>query len=219
VGILSFLFGNRKTPPRKIRVQVSSVVGSAGPSKAEKLLKKATSQKKKGDLEEAIVTLRKAYAAISKGTAEYPIDSYLRLPMYLQAAGRPDEAWREFHKLLSGQYPKPILDSEVRPMEDSSIYDKMRLFLQREKRPKEAVAYGVLAIASWQIGLERQKRRKERVTKADLRRDLTGLLKKAKKPRESAALTELVWERLKGCPNVDLAALKSAVDRVVRSPD
>jgi len=102
----------------------------------EDLLKSATQKKKEGDLDSAIGLLRKAYREIAKGTTEYPIEAYLRLPLYLQTAKRPEEAWVEFEKLLSAAGRRN--DPEMIAIDCQIIYDKMRLFLKREGREPEA---------------------------------------------------------------------------------
>jgi hypothetical protein len=72
------------------------------------LLREATAKKKGGDMEGATKLLREAYVAISKVSTIYSIDTFLRLPLYLQEAGRSDEAWREFNRLLTEGYPNQI---------------------------------------------------------------------------------------------------------------
>lgn len=160
---------------------------TSGPSdnigRCGQLLKDATAQKKTGDLNGAIATLRTAYAEIAKTKIEYGVETFLRLPMYLQEAGRNDEAWAEFNKMTTGGYPIPAINhSEVGPMMLGQIYDKMRLFLQREKRYVEAVRHAVLSEAYFALGYARQKRGEEYAvhTSADtLQKRLGPLLKKA----------------------------------------
>ena len=126
-----------------------------------KLLKKATSAKKSGNFEEAISLLRKAYKAISKNKLDYGVKPFLRLPLLLQEAGRPEEAWDEFHRLLTKGYPNQSKDPQLVPMNHSEIYDKIRLFLQKEERNDEAIKYGIFSHLSWASGLYLQKRRDE----------------------------------------------------------
>lgn len=108
------------------------------------LLRKATRLHDAGDLEKSITTLHKAYKAIRKeGKWSHPIEIYLRLPLYLQEAGHPNEAWKEFNNLLRVGYFKEEPYKECITSDASRIYDKMRLFLHREKNFKEAVSYGL----------------------------------------------------------------------------
>jgi len=109
------------------------------------LLKGATAKKKAGDLESAINVLKMAYKAIEKQGGGYTVEVFLRLPMYLQAAGRSDEAWNELARLLKGGYSGQLKSADVLPMEHTLIYDKMRLFLQREGKHDQAVGFGICA--------------------------------------------------------------------------
>jgi hypothetical protein len=82
------------------------------------------------------------------------VDRWLRLPLFLQQAGRMAEAEEEFNKLL-GLFK--------RGYELSHICDKMRLTYQREKRFDEAVVFGVMSLAYEMIGtktrIEHEKQR------------------------------------------------------------
>jgi hypothetical protein len=113
-----------------------------------KLLKEATEKKDSGNIDEAIDLLHKAYKEISKSNIIYPVDTFLRLPLYLQQANKPDEAWKEFDNLLKNGYHNQMSITFLIKSDESKIYDKMRLFLQREKRMDEAVAYGLLSYFS-----------------------------------------------------------------------
>lgn len=139
------------------RAESDSRTGRSAVSSGD-LLKRATQQKRDGDLDEAVDTLREAYELTKQESVVRGVDTYLRLPMYLQKAGRPDEAWREFNRLLHDGYPNQLEDPSVRPMDNSRVYDKMRLFLQREAQEKKAVQYGILSMISWARGLLRQDR-------------------------------------------------------------
>jgi len=148
-----------------------------------KLLKEATAAKQSGNLDEAISLLRTAYKAISKSDIDYGIKTFLRLPLYMQEANRPEGAWNEFDNLLNKGYPNQSNDPQLVPMNHSEIYDKMRLFLQREGKNDEAVKYGIFSHLSWATGLFLQKRRnefKDFVSAETLEDIVLKLLKKAK---------------------------------------
>jgi hypothetical protein len=119
---------------------------------ADELLKVATQKRDAGDINAAIELLRRAYSEIASSHVSYPVSTFLRLPLYLQEAGCAGEAWKEFESLLTHAYPNQLRNSEVLPMEHSQIYDKMRLFLQREKRFDLAVRFGILSYMSWAVG-------------------------------------------------------------------
>src|SRR5258708_2090283 len=113
-----------------VKVSVSTQDGLMPGSE---LLKQATRERDEGNLDAAVETLRRAYGEIAQSYVAYSVDTFLRLPLYLQKAGRNDEAWREFNLLLTRGFPNQIQNLELLPMEHSQIFDKMRLFLQREK--------------------------------------------------------------------------------------
>lgn len=165
-----------------------------------KLLKKATSAKKSGNLDEAISLLRKAYKAISKNDLDYGVKTFLRLPLLLQEAGRLEEAWDEFHRLLTTGYPNQSKDPQLVPMNHSEIYDKLRLFLQREERNDEAIKYGIFSHLSWASGLYLQKRRdefKDFIAAETIDDIVMKLLKKAKKANLSEKVSNLVKHEIK----------------------
>ena len=116
--------------------------------KYSRLNREATALKKEGKIEEAIEKLHEAYAEAEKKKLTLTVKDYLRLPPYLQKANRNDEAWAWFNKLIqacAGDF-----------MSLSEIYDKMRLFRQREKAYKDAIKYAVLANLYWCLGLHQQ---------------------------------------------------------------
>lgn len=180
------------------------------PSRSSILLKEATAKKKSGDLDGAISLLREAYADIAtSGTVEKP-DTFLRLPMYLQQAGRPDEAWAEFNAMLAGQYPLNMKDPAFAPIWQSLIYDKMRLFLQREKKNTEAVVYAVLSFLtlckwlSYQVRTEkfpdhkeaRQQEFQKHASTQGIEAAISPALKKAKLEQELPKLTQTIHQHL-----------------------
>jgi len=142
------------------------------------LLIEATQAKQDGDIENAIELLKTAYAKIKEEKIIYGIQTYLRLPLYLQEAGRGDEAWKEFNNLIISA----TSDSLVMYMDHSIIYDKMRLFLQREGNNKAAIHYGFLSYFSWAIGLNQQNRRRELssyLSPENYKKKINTLLKKS----------------------------------------
>jgi hypothetical protein len=148
-----------------------------------KLLRSVTAHRAAGRLDTAITDLIEAYKAIAKGEILYPIETYLRLPLYLQEANRPDEAWNQFCILLQDGFPLMPRDSDLLPMFHSVIFDKMRLFLQREGAPLLACCYGIGSHYASALGLYRQKRVDELLAILDVdseREMVVTMLKKAK---------------------------------------
>ncbi len=179
------------------------------------LLKSATAMKKDGDMEGAVACLRAAYRGIAGDTVEYPVSTFLRLPLYLHAFGRTDEAWREFNRLIAEGYPNQIRKVSLIPMDHSSIYDKMRLCLQREKRPREAVKLGVFSDVCWEIGLKKQRRGGGFYIPDDVEDMLKPLLKKARAGDLMDELIPVVAKHVKALTKVNLAALGRDIDEVM----
>jgi len=151
---------------------------------ANELLRKATEKKNTGAIDEAIELLKKAYTEIAGTNVDYPIETFLRLPLYLQAAGRSNEAWGEFNKLLKNGYPNQNKTKTLIPMVESHIYDKMRLFLHRQKEYDRAIAYGIFSIISHALGLYNQKRERELSSYTEtefIKSNIVRLLKKQRK--------------------------------------
>jgi len=182
------------------------------------LLKEATSQKKAGRIDYAIDLLRNAYALIARSSIEYPVQTFLRLPLFLQAAGRNDEAWREFNLLLINGYPNQSKSSKIIPMDHCNIYDKMRLFLQREGKVDRAVSFGVLSFLSWAVGLHRQKRKAELssyISPDNVEAILHKLLKKAGKEHLLDRISGIVNKEVANLPNISFAEVTNRITPVV----
>lgn len=185
---------------------------------ADELLRIATQKRDDGDIDSAIDLLRTAYAQIASGRISYPVSTFLRLPLYLQQAGRTDEAWREFHLLLTHGFPNQLQHPDVVPMEHCEIYDKVRLFLQRERKFDLAVRFGVLSYISWGVGLHRQRRKAELrdyVARENIENNAVALLKKAKKLRLKDELVTIILDEAKQLPNVDLESLGERIDAIL----
>ena len=182
------------------------------------LLKQATAKKKVGDLESAIKLLRDAYKEISKSSIVYPVNTFLRLPAYLQEAGKSDEAWRELNNILTNGYPNQLNNPEIIPMDHSAIYDGMRLFLQREGKSESAVKLGVLSYICWAIGLHKQRRMdelKKYTSRENIELSVIKLLKKAKKEELVEKVSAIVEEYIKKLPSIRLGELAQEIDTVV----
>ncbi len=104
-------------------------------SPARQLLKQATALKREKRFDEACEALRKAYAAASPG--EFTLVDFMRLPAYLQLAGRPDDAWRELNHLNI---------RSTNPGYQAAVARVMASFLLGEGRHKDAVIHEAWAI-------------------------------------------------------------------------
>lgn len=162
-------------------------------------------KKKKENISEAIELLKKAYKESIKSDGGYCIDMYLKLPMYLQKANRPDEAIAEFENLLKNGYPYQTKDITLIPMEHAQIYDKMRLFWQREKQFAKAVNYGLYSILLSALGLYRQKRFKELKTmenKVFITEKIAPLFKKIKREDLISSSADILINKLQELPHL-----------------
>ena len=139
--------------------------------------------------------------------------------MYLQTAGRRDEAWRILTELLASYVlPTEKLNEQVLPMMRSEIYDKMRLFWQREGKASIAIKYGVLAHIHWLIGLHRQQRRRELndcVSRHTIEAVVKPLAKKAKRLDRTAAICDAVETEARKLPDIDINSLSDVIDRIL----
>jgi tetratricopeptide (TPR) repeat protein len=131
------------------------------------LLKEATYYKREGNINKAILLLRKAYKILETTPIQYSINIYLRLPLYLQQARRTDEAWVEFNNLITKGYPNQPRDIAGVLLDNSVIYDKMRLFLEREGKPLKAIDLGIQSFMSKVKGLRLLKRKEKHIWEED----------------------------------------------------
>lgn len=182
------------------------------------LLKDATAKKDNGDIDGAIALLRESFLLIESESTIYPVETFLRLPLYLQAAGKADEAWKEFNNLLVKGYPNQMKDPKVLVMDHSRIYDKMRLFLTREKKCARAVAMGVCSFLSWAVGLRLQERNEEFVRLSEknaIDEEVAKLLKKSASSEKRAQLVEYIDQKLKLVPSLNMAEVIRDVEKIL----
>ena len=107
------------------------------------LLRDATRHANAKDWDQAISCLKKADARMQRSPVSYPVLAWLRLPLYLQKAGRFDEAVNEFDRLIR-ETPGRIAryfshrskaeQSKFIRHEVGVIRDKMALAQEREKK-------------------------------------------------------------------------------------
>lgn len=110
---------------------------------ANALLRQATELKDQNSIGEAIAALIAAFDCIKQGKTDYGVATFLRLPLYLQAANRDAEAWKVFLDLLDNGYPNQLPLEFAKLNDKSKVYDKMRLFLQRSGDNQSAILYGI----------------------------------------------------------------------------
>lgn len=145
VGIVGYLFLKRK---KGVQLTFVTKVNDDLFRHYSELVKESTALHKAGKFDEAVDKLKAAYKEAEEKQLTLTIKDYLKLPPYLQKAGRNDEAWAWFNDL--------IRQTASDHMSLSVIYDKMRLFRQREGNPKDAIKFGVLSRIHWCLGLHEQ---------------------------------------------------------------
>jgi hypothetical protein len=118
---------------------------STAPSAARNLLIEATTLKREKKYIEACDKLREAYSA--DGAENLFIDERLRLPMYLQLAGKNDEGWDELNR-LSARYADQFSQSTIanqmkiflRKENNETASNPVRVIVRGDNKPQEAVS-------------------------------------------------------------------------------
>jgi tetratricopeptide (TPR) repeat protein len=200
-------------------IKVTASIERGTGDTVQRLLKEATQKKRDGNLYGAIEVLKAAYKELDKHTSFFPIAVYLRLPLYLQEAGKSDEAWGEFNRLVLWVSSKPRYSPEVTPMELSSIWDKMRLVLQREGKNDYAVQFAVWSYLAWAVGLYMQNKEDElKVYKEEIniKQALKTSLHKAHKEFLTDRLVRIISNSLNDLPTVDYNELARTIEEEMR---
>lgn len=189
------------------------------PIDSSELLRNATAEKARGNINCAIELLKRFWEEEPFASSGFGVEAYLKLPMYLQQAGQPAEAWRTLKTVLSDYALSEAQQNEpIVPMARSLIYDKMRLFWQREGKAQAAIKYGILSHMQWLLGLDRQHRREEFrdcAKRETIESVVEPLLKKAKCLHYASPIYDLVEAEITRMPGVDENSLGSAIDRLV----
>ena len=181
------------------------------------LLREATGQKDAGILEYAILFLRKAYNEINRSKFEYPVSTFLRLPLYLQQAKKFNEALSEFNILLSVGYPNQARDKVIIAYDKSKIYDKMRLSFQREGKYDLAVKYGIFSELFSIIGDIKQKRysKKDAIDREGIESTVYFTLRRTKKLHLLIEISDIVERYCKLLPNINFNLLGEEIDKII----
>ena len=114
----------------------------------------ATQLKRAGDLNGAIDALKKQRGLMSQSFVRITTEAWCRLPLFLQQAGRYEEAIAEFQSLLDvaeswiandfSHLPEFMQRGHSHHVK-ATIYDKMRVAAKREKHLEAAERYGKLS--------------------------------------------------------------------------
>ena len=198
-------------------------------------LMRATTALSETDPNAAVETFREAAALVPQTETDYGVAPFLRVPRYLQQAGRQEEAWQEFHNLLTNGYPNMQKGDQARHWIERDVYDKMRLFLQRENQPGEAVWYGVRSIISgirvWTVPtgerrhrlesetLKIREREREHLRRSERRRIKRLRFELAEENLDKQLTKLLTRARLKPCHDGALALLCEWASRLPDADD
>ncbi len=205
MGVLSKLFG------KKDKVEISVIDSSQDnfDSPTSQLLKDATQKKKNGDLPGAIECLKSAYKIMCDDPEWFSAEGACRLPMYLNLNKQNQEAWDTFLDIIkrSDRYSF------------STVYGKMRLFLQRTGKPLEAVKYGVFSyLADMTNGYLNNEEAKEyggspvqTISKMPME-EIEKLLKKAKRPELATEIKIIADKYFKQIPDINFVELSKELD-------
>lgn len=204
--------------------QESIVINVNLDDKISRQLKEATYLKNNGNINKAIELLKTTNEEMSKSEIIYSVSQYLRLPLYQQQAGLNDEAWKEFNIL------KLKFTSDI---DQSIIEDKMRLFLQREKKFNEAIWFGILSymhsirhnfFLTRELKSEKHFQAKEiedrfieSCSNDGIRKVITPLLNKAKRNEIYDDLFLVLEKYVKKMPNIDFMKLRDDVAKLVNT--
>lgn len=114
------------------------------------LHREATQFKYDEKWDKAIASLQKAQELMRESDENHTIESWLRLPIFLQQGGRFDEAMLEFSRILDELNERTAKEYSHHPKfmqigathhQRAAIYNKMKVACKRQKLPEEAAKY------------------------------------------------------------------------------
>lgn len=183
------------------------------PSAATELLKVATALKKDKKLKQACEKLKEAYMA--EGGEFLPVESRLRLPMYLQAAGENEQGLEELKKIVIDPAFSDVFSQ-------LAIANQMRIFFDKEKNYHQSLVYLVWALCKGNesayyslLDKDLSGEQRQYFTKAiESRQSIEGLKERLQKPlkkigreNEIEALCAKVADYLRGKKKYDINAV------------
>ena len=122
-------------------------------------------------------------------------------------------------ELLFKGFPTQVEDDKFLPMTRHLVFDKMRLFLQREKNEQLAEIFSIFAAVSWRVGLQRQDRIEE-LTDQSSDDDVPEMISKLEaytSPDIIKQLCEAVSGELRRFPDIDYNRMGRAMEKVMAS--
>jgi hypothetical protein len=130
------------------RTDSANILNYVQSLQASETLKVATELNRDGNMPAAVLVLKEAYKKIGNSTVSYDIDTFLRLPSYLQKMGCHDEAWGFLNQLLMRGYPNQIQNEALIILSRSKIYKAMCRLLHHEGKGRKAIIFGAASIVA-----------------------------------------------------------------------
>lgn len=180
-------------------------------------LREAGEHKDANDFDGAIKLLERALEEIKRENVAYQVDAFLRLPSYLQQAGRTREAWQEFNKLLLGGYPNQPRDGGRVMLDRARILEKMRHFLDRDGKSDIGTVYKTLGQVCEGVGQCRDDRKREvlsRFAKTTCQEMASELRKYTGNLGPLQDLRPILVEELGKWPDLDFERMGGRIDAV-----
>lgn len=181
--------------------------------------KAGVAAKRSGNLDRAIELTREALRLERQSNDKPNYEWILRLAMYLQAAGRPDESWQELEALHQHFAQKQASPSVWIVL--SRIEDKQRLVLQREGRHVEAITPGIQSLLSHACATRELGSRpdfEQIATREAITKQVAPLLDRAGRPDALDDIVDLVTAHLARIPRRDPGEIALEVTTILQTP-
>lgn len=152
MGFFSWLF--KPSAGKAVANTTKRVSSQDAAEEIAALHREATAKKSEKDWDAAIACLREAAELSPHTKVTYPIKHYLRLPVFLQQAGRVDESMREFSELIDSVQGRIGKDFAHQPesvqeylchADYAAIYEAMATACKRQKMLEKMTEYAELA--------------------------------------------------------------------------
>lgn len=221
MGLLNRIFGHRKEPSKPQQSKPPDKQSGERESKES-----AAALKAAGDLPGAIQLLRAEVDEMKGQTSfAWTPNCYLQLAAYLQESGANDDGWSMLQK-VAGEAVRTQKGANLHFCL-SQIYDKQRLYVQREGRHLAAIGPGVIAyfeeaIACWRrceedpaLAEHFQSRLQQHTGQDNTQQYVRALLKKTGRPDLETSVVELLLREIERLPNPDSSAVITAIQKLL----
>jgi hypothetical protein len=131
-------------------------------------------------------------------------------------AGRADEAWEHFNRLLSSGYPNQLKYKALNIRDQSLIHGSMSRFLHKEGKHRQAVALKALSLIAWAHFHHLQAIEYCRPSENKLRKDSQDAFLRASSPVE--ILDDLVSSIPKNARLLDLSEVVEYICKLLNEP-